>query len=407
MKLSFNNRSISGVEYIFLLFLSVIYLIPNSPLGSTTFLMLILAYTVLLSALDKTIRLVAMKMLFLIAILSLSYLLLTESQSIAQDASGRDVKRLISKLYQYFSLYFPVILLIRLHNAGTSKQKKGILLVAIGTTLYVIATTWLFLLENPNATREWSSFDENAEEGVANYYFIYAIPILVGTMATFIVRCRSFARVTVIALIATAVLFLVNAQYTLSILIAVIGVVFQIGRSIRSQKGKVLFAMAIIVFVCFLPAILQLAIDNIPSEQVTTRLSEIYDFLTGKGAGGYNLNGRLTLYGDTLAAFFKSPLWGNRDVGFDGHATFLTVLADTGIFGGIPFYVLYVMICKTVSKLTGACKKHFSVVILMFTLMGLTNPVHASMPLGFVSWFLAPLILITALNKEEKQNAAL
>jgi O-antigen ligase len=94
-------------------------------------------------------------------------------------------------------------------------------------------------------------------------------------------------------------------------------------------------------------------------------------------------------------------------VGFDGHATFLTVLADTGIFGGIPFYVLYVLICKTVSKLTGTCKKYYSVVILMFTLMGLTNPVHASMPLGFAAWFLAPLILITVLNKEEKQDAAL
>lgn len=406
MTICLNNRSISMVEYIFLLFLSVIYIIPNSPLGPTTFLMVVLAYTVLLALVDGKIRLMAIKVFGLVAILSLAYLILTESNSIAQNVSNRSLKRLISKIYQYFSLYFPAILLMRLQNAGTHKQKKGILLIAIGTILYVIATTWLYLIENPNATREWGSFDETAEEGVANYYFIYAIPILIGTITAFAVKWRRTARYVMVGLLATALVFLVNAQYTLSILISLIGAVFQINRSIRSQKGKCLFTVALVLLMFFMPTILQLAIDKIPSEQVTTRLSEIYDFLTGKGAGGYNLNGRLTLYGDTIAAFFRSPLWGNRDVGFDGHATFLTVLADTGILGGIPFYALYLIACRTVSKLTGTCKKHYGVVILMFTLMGLTNPVHASMPLGFTTWFLAPLLLITVLNKEEKQNAA-
>lgn len=406
MTISLNNRSISLLEYIFLLFLSVIYIIPNSPLGATTFLLLLLAYTALLALLDPSIRYAAIKILGLTVLISLAYLLLTESTSIAQGASNRGVKRLVSKIYQYYSLYFPVILLMRLQNAGTYKQKKGILIVVIATVIYVIATTWLFLLENPNATREWGSFDENAQEGVANYYFIYAIPILIGTITAFAVKWRRAARYFIIAIIAIAIIFLVNAQYTLSILIALIGVTFQIDRSIRSGKKRYLFRLMMVLAVFFMPTILKLAIDKIPSEQVTTRLAEIYDFLTGKGAGGYNLNGRLTLYGDTIKAFFRSPLWGNRDVGFDGHATFLTVLADTGILGGIPFYALYLIVCKTVSQLTGACKKYYSVVILMFTLMGLTNPVHASLPLGFVAWFVAPMLLMTVLNKEEKKNAA-
>ena len=125
MTISINNRSISIVEYVFLLFLSVIYFLPNSPLGLTTFLMLVLAYTVLLASVDEEIRSVAIKILGLVTMLSLAYLLLTDSNSIAQDVSNRGLKRFISKTYQYFSLYFPVILLMRLEKAGTRKQKKG------------------------------------------------------------------------------------------------------------------------------------------------------------------------------------------------------------------------------------------------------------------------------------------
>ena len=88
-----------------------------------------------------------------------------------------------------------------------------------------------------------------------------------------------------------------------------------------------------------------------------------------------------------------SPLWGHRQLGFDGHATFLTVLADTGIIGGIPFFALLSSIYKRVkAQLTNGIPQ-FKVIFIMFIMMGLTNPIHASFPLGLAVWFLAPLTI--------------
>ena len=154
----------------------------------------------------------------------------------------------------------------------------------------------------------------------------------------------------------------------------------------------------------FIPTLLEVAIKNIKSTQMTIRLSEIYDFLTGKGAGGYNLNGRFTLYWRTIKAFFASPVIGNRNLSFDGHATFLTVLSDTGIVGGVPFYTLVYFASKSVNDMLQERKKQFSSVVLMFVLMGVTNPIHASKPLGLATWFIAPLMIETIFNNEGENN---
>ena len=81
----------------------------------------------------------------------------------------------------------------------------------------------------------------------------------------------------------------------------------------------------------------------------------------------------------------------------------MTVLGDTGILGGIPFYALCALACKNVKTQLAVSRSQFNVVIVMFVMMGLTNPIHASLPLGFATWFLAPLA-IQMLMKEDDLN---
>lgn len=387
-------------EILLIIYLFVAYLVPSFSLGSTMLLLLLLVYCVYMVFIDPDMFTAVVVPLLLIAFLAAAYALLTDASSIAEDVSNRELKRFISKLYQYVSLYFPALLFVRINRIATKTQKQIFAAVGIILMVYVIITTWLFLLENPDATRHWDDFDENAELDVANFYFVYAVPIIISATSIIMLKYKNFVRYLSLVLVIVGIVFLVNAQYTLAILIAIIGVLFQVFRHIKTTLYKIIYLLIILAFAIFLPQILAFAIRIIPSEQVSIRLSEIRAFLTGEGADGYNLNSRLTLYGDTLVAFFRSPIIGNRKLDFDGHATFLTVLSDTGILGGIPFYALLVVICMRVQKYMGTYKQQFGVIIMMFVMMGLTNPIHASLPLGFVTWFLAPLTMQLTLKED-------
>lgn len=390
-------------EILLIIYLFVAYLVPSFSLGSTTLLLLLLMYCVYMVFIDQDMFSAVVVPLLLIVFLATAYALLTDASSIAENASNRELKRFISKMYQYVTIYFPALLFVRVNRIATKTQKKIFAVFGVVLMVYVVITTWLFLLENPDATRHWEDFDENSEMDVANYYFVYAVPIIIAAISVFMLNYRGLIRYISLALVIVGIIFLVNAQYTLAVLIAIIGVLIQVYRHIRTTLNRILFMLVILAFAIFLPQILAYTISIVPSEHIAIRLSEIHAFLTGQGAGGYNLSSRMTLYRDTIVAFFQSPIWGHRRLGFDGHATFLTVLSDTGILGGVPFYALLTIICKQVQKYMGTHKQQFGVIILMFVMMGLTNPVHASLPLGFVTWFLAPLTIQTYI-KEEPQN---
>lgn len=390
-------------EILLILYLFAVYLIPSFALGPVTLFLLLLAYCVYIVLIDQEMFLTVAIPLVLIALLTLAYALLTNMTTISATATNRETKVLVSTFLQYLSLYFPAILFIRINRIATPTQKKIFAFAGIMLMVYVIVTTWIYLVENPDATRHWEDFQENSEQDVANYYFVYAVPIIVSTISIFMLRYKGVIRYLSLVLVIVGIIFLVNAQYTLAILITIIGVLIQVFRHLRTTLSKVLFAIIILAVGSFLPQILGYAIDIIPSEDVSIRLGEIRAFLTGQGAGNYNLNGRMTLYGDTIKAFLESPIWGHRQLDFDGHATFLVVPAYTGILGGIPFFALLVFICKRLQQQLGSCKTQFGVIITMFVMMGMTNPVHSSQPLGFVTWFLAPLI-IQLILKEDSGN---
>lgn len=388
-------------EVLLILYLFAAYLVPSFSLGSTTLLLLLLfVYCAYMTFVDKELLPIVSISVGLMLLLSLFYALLTDMTTISADSSNREIKVFLSTLYQYLSLYFPAFLFFRINRVATKGQKKIFAIAGIVLMVYVIITTWTYLLENPDATRHWEDFNETSELNVANYTFVYAVPIIISAISIFMLKYRGVVRYLSLALVIVGIVFLVNAQYTLAILIAIIGVLIQVFRHIKTTLYKTLFVLAFLAIAVFLPQILTYAIGVIPSEQVTIRLDEIRAFLTGQGASGYNLSSRLTLYGKAIVAFLKSPVWGNRHLDFNGHATFLTVLADTGILGGVPFYALLISICRHMKKQLGAHQTQFGVIILMFVMMGLTNPIHASLPLGLTTWFLAPLAIQTFLKEE-------
>lgn len=400
-----SSKKLPFWEILLILFLFALYLVPSFSIGSTTLTLVILfAYCIYMMFIDKDLLPIIAISVALILLLALFYAILTDMTTISENVSNREVKVFLSTVYQYLSLYFPAFLFFRINRIATKRQKQLFVTVGIALMVYVIVTTWIYLLENPNATRHWEDFNETAEQDVANYCFVYAVPMIISTISILMLKYKGVVRYFSLVMVIVGMIFLVNAQYTLAILITVIGVLIQVFRHIKTPLYKMLFLVATVALAFFLPQILAYAIRVVPSEQVAIRLAEIHAFLTGQGAGGYNLNGRLTLYGKAILAFLRSPVWGNRRLDFSGHATFLTVLADTGILGGIPFYSLLASICRHMKKQLGTHQVQYGVIIIMLCLMGLTNPIHASMPLGFVTWFLAPLTIHLIFSKEESHN---
>ena len=211
-------------EILLIIYLFVAYLVPSFSLGSTMLLLLLLVYCVYMVFIDPDMFTAVVVPLLLIAFLAAAYALLTDASSIAEDVSNRELKRFISKLYQYVSLYFPALLFVRINRIATKTQKQIFAAVGIILMVYVIITTWLFLLENPDATRHWDDFDENAELDVANFYFVYAVPIIISATSIIMLKYKNFVRYLSLVLVIVGIVFLVNAQYTLAILIAIIGV---------------------------------------------------------------------------------------------------------------------------------------------------------------------------------------
>lgn len=398
---SLMKKKIPWIEIAFIMLYSVYYILPaaSDMVHFIVPIMIAFLYFGYLFFRDTHITPKIVLYVVIICLIALIYILLTDTITISEPIK---LKEFLSKFNQYFCMCLPILFLFRVVWRAGSLQKKSILVFCLGIVTYVIVLTLQELAINPNAIRQWEMFEELKDDNIGNYYFVYSIPILVVAISVCLSQFNKWQKIIAFGVMAFLFLFLVKAQYTLAILITIIGLLIQFFLSIKNHFLKAMFLLAATVGVFFIPNILFLAYTYIPSEQVATRLKELYDFFVEGNASGYNLNGRLTLYIKTIVAFFKSPIIGNRRLPFDGHATCLTVLADTGIIGGTLFYTLLALAFKDTKKVLSEEGKHLLPIFICLLLMGFTNPIHNSMPLAFMHWFIAPLLIHVVYESKKK-----
>ncbi len=398
-------KKASWLEIITVIFFSVYYILPSMRSSVNFMLPLILAifYIGYLWLKDVEVSRSFAGVFVCVVIVAAAYTLLTDTKTISGEISGAGVKQLISKINQYLLMYLPALFFVRINKTADEKQKKTLLAVMSVLIIYVIFETLRELEIDSNAIRQWEQFTDLEDSNIGNYYFVYSIPIIIAIFAVCIQKFKVSRKVLCLAVITFLFYFLIKAQYTLAILIAMLGIVLQIFFSIKNVAAKIIFLVAATVGMFFVSSFFLFVADNISSEQISVRFRELYEFFGSGSTDGYNLNGRLTLYRKTIIAFFKSPIWGTRSLGFDGHATYLTVLSDTGIIGSIPFYYMLVAAKKNVKTYLGDAAKMFTVAFFCYVCMGLTNPIHSSMPLSWAVWFIAPLAIDTFFNRGEQE----
>lgn len=391
-----NNNGLPLIELGAILFFAAYYLLPvvGNMFSEIMVVFLGLAYMTYILLIDIKESKFIFAFVLLAVYISLMYFLLTETSTINANVTNYGVKRFMSKFFQYFFMFFPSVLTLRFIANANNKQKNFILIFISLLITYVMLVTIHEIEMHPDITRMWDSDIETTSDNIASYYFVYAIPIIISVLIMFISKNHKILfKIIAIAFVIFSFVFLLQAQYTLSILIAMVGLILGFLISSKSTLIKIIVSISIVILMFLLPDILKYVATNVKSAQISIRFRELANFFSSGDASGYNLDGRLTLYWETIKAFFVSPLYGNRTLNFDGHATFLTILSDTGILGGIPFYILYFMTKKKIETIIEDTTGLFTIPFLMLVIMGLTNPIHAAYPVGFAIWFVVPLIL--------------
>ena len=318
-----------------------------------------------------------------------------DAADISSTASNLFLKKFYSKFYQLFMMFFPLYLLKIVRLKATNHQKNILIIMIFLLILYVEMTTRTALEINANVTRSWGNYsDELRSQNIGHYGFVYSIPAVITFMLIAFFRYRSvLIKLIIVMLIVTQMGFLLIAQYTLAVFATIIGMSLFLMIHYSGSKKIVIICMVMICLLPVVPSLIKLAADAVPSESMSIRLYEVYSLFTIGDGSGYNLSGRMELYGKSIIAFLRSPIWGNRSLDFYGHATFLVIPAMLGLLGAIPFYYIYFHSYKKIKKSLRENGQQFMPIFAILLFVGFTNPIDAALPLMFVTWFLTPLVI--------------
>lgn len=402
-----NESKINKWELYFLIALITYFVLPvvqsYVPFGIGTFIVSV--YVLYLARREKGLSNVLYKLLFFSLFISLIYLLLTDTSSIGANVSGRTVKRILSKYDQVLNLFFPAFIGCRVALRASKKQKIALLFSFFVCYAIVIGQTFIAMQIYPDITRTFANRTEEEMEmysslraigltNIGSFYFVYSVPFIVVVFLSFFLHERkSWGKLGAMGIIIGLSYFIIRSQFSLAFLITIIGLSLMLYATSRSSSARFLSIWVLILCALSFPILLSQFASHSSSELMSTRLSEVSNFLLSGDKTGDNMFGRLDLYWRSIVAFLYSPIWGNRHLDFDGHATFLTYLSDVGLLGSIPFFYLFRMSKKCILKNIRIRKEEFRVIYIMIILMGLTNPIVNSYSISLCLWFVSPIIL--------------
>lgn len=400
-------RNVSFIECFFIILCTLYFIIPEAQKLFPFYYIIVVEtlYSIYLIITNCINKRVFARMLFLVIVVALMYTFLTEARSISDDVALFGLKRFISKFVQYSCMFFPLLLLKRCVTACTKVQNYVIIVVSLLAMLVSCKAILNLIAINPLAARDFgfSASDVELVDFIAPYPFVYGMSFVF--VATFFFlkfaskNDNNLFRIIVIFLFLFFFYFLLKSQFTLSLLTSIISILVVLLHHLKYPATKFVFSLFVFVIFIFVPYILEyLVIPYLPS-MLALRFREIQEFFLGTGSVDSDLSGRLTLYGKTIMAFIDSPLIGNRYLDFDGHATYLTIWADLGFFGGAIIIYLIISAKRIVESYLDVLSVCFFPFFIHLILNGLTNPIHASLQIYICVWFLIPLSLVTFKDK--------
>jgi len=393
-----SKKGLSLLEFLFILCSAIFYI--NFEIQAQYQLVapfIALAYILFCFITEPKHRILIIKFLFVIVFFVLLYLLLTDSESIG-NVANRGMKRFYAKFSQYLLMFFPIFLFYRTRKLATPKQIYLIVGMVLFNALMLVKASLAIIEINANVFHSMNAdVLEDAGVSIQGYSFVYAFTFLVLTCVLCFRKQKHYFQKIVFGIIgAYSAYFLFKSQFALSLVTTFCSLLYLYFKATKNKDRRFFVVIGIVIIVLLLPVILKLLIGLSDSELLNQRLQEIYNTLTGvsQNSEESDLWARMELYGKCILAFMQSPIWGNRTLDFNGHSTFLCVLADLGVIGGFIIYKLFKKSFDFMKEQLGDRYPYYSPLVCQVILMGLTNPIHSTPSIFIMLFFLCPLLIV-------------
>lgn len=388
-------------EFFYIVFFAVYYIVPRiaDSVGSVSLLALEIVYIIALMFVEPryVIRIIV---LFggLAVLIGLLYALFVDPINVT--GNNKELKFFVDYLFMYSCFYFPVLILYRVIKKANRQQVNLFLVICIISALIWSISLLKIISINPLAGRSFgmgqSGIDD--DDWIAPFYFVYGI-IFVALLCLFFYKYSTKwnqLKIFALFLFLFWAYFIIKAQFTLSLITTILAFLYMryYFSKLQSSNGMRSIIINIVFVICVILSLDVLVV--ILPEALSTRMSEFVVLSSGEEmtSESSDMMYRVSLYTDSILAFWESPIIGHRFLNFDGHATGFYVLAQLGLLGGVPIYFGWFKIRKIVMQLMGNVGYAYTPFFVLFLLNIFTNPVHASIPLCFFLNCFIPLSIL-------------
>lgn len=305
--------------------------------------------------------------------------------------------------------WIPVIM-SNLYMHYYSSQKKK-LLVYIIMLCFILTTipTIIELSTNQGAIREltYGGVDtvedvNKIRKNVGTFSYVYGLSIIIPFLIYILLKTNK--KKTVFVVLMLSVITLIEASFTIAIIITGISILIYYLTSRKNLTQKmIIISIAILVIIIsytFLPKLLISISENIDNKYFKQRIVEIADFIGGNENGSGDLSSRLELYQMSLHTFLEHPIIGvggyyyieynNPGIGY--HSEILDNMARYGIFSlvfVISFFYYYRRYLLQISDSENE-KRIINTIIYSILILALINPCFNNEWISIIAFVLLP-----------------
>ena len=249
------------------------------------------------------------------------------------------------------------------------------------------------LIENPLLSRLMSTgnvYDYVSESisvvGVATFGAIYGL-VLVADSLFYLILLKNLkigwmSKILMLAYAILSIFTIIQAQFTISLLLLLVGISLVIWMLPSSKKKKeikyLVIIFGVLLILLFIDPIISTIINSgMFSETINIRLEEVKNFLTLSSGAVTDLGARFKLYSQSLSTFFDSfglgiILVGKGEVG--GHSEILDGFANFGILLFPLIICFFVVFYKEVNnKIEVSLKNGWKTICILFIFEALLN----------------------------------
>ena len=289
-------------------------------------------------------------------------------------------------------MLFPGILCKDLIERGNKKELLSIAIITLTMLLYVMYNTIGAFADSPNVMRQLTAVSTIDDElrmayvaaNIGGFGVAYGSGAIVVLLITLVVNkyLHGWTKIIIYLLLAYALYFVLNAQFTTLLLLVMFGSMVSLYFSEYGRRNKVQLVLIGILLLFFIPLLFQLMANLYESTTIGEKLVRFNESMFGDGNVTEVSGQRSKFQIDAFLLFLKSPIWGsdvtynitNATIYVSSHSTVLGIACSTGLIGLISYYKTYWSIIKPIYKDYASSGKQYVALVVYFFCFSFFNP---------------------------------